>query len=53
MFIILKMNPAAYGCNWQGFPTSPRLAISRSDVGSLFTGTNRGVQQPKLRDCQI
>jgi len=53
MFVILKMNPAEYGCKMQVFPTAPQCAISRSDVVCLLTGMKCGVRQLKLHDCQI
>jgi len=43
MIVMLKMNPAEYGCKLQGFPTSPQVAKSRSDVVCLITGINCGV----------
>jgi len=47
MTVMLTMNPAEYGCNLQGFPTAPQLAISRSDVVSLVTRINCGVRPPE------
>jgi len=44
MTVMLTMNPAEYGCNLQGFPTSPQLAISRSDVVCLVTWISCGVR---------
>jgi len=51
--ISLKLNHAAFDCRLQGFPTIPQFAISRSDVVCLFTRINRGLRQPKSRDCLI
>jgi len=43
MIVMLKINPAEYGCKLQGFPTAPHVANSRSDVVCLITGINCGV----------
>jgi len=32
MIVILKMNPAEYGCKLQGFPITPQFAISQPGV---------------------
>jgi len=50
MTVMLTMNPAEYGCNLQGFPTAPQLAISRSDVVCLVTRINCGVRPPESRN---
>jgi len=47
MTVMLMMNPAEYGCNLQGFPTAPQLAISRSDVICFVTRMNCGVRPPE------
>jgi len=47
MIVMLKINPAEYGCMLQGFPTAPQVAKSRSDVVSLITGMNCGVRPPE------
>jgi len=44
MIIMLKMNPAEYGCKLQGFSTAPQFAKRRSDVVCLVTGINCGVR---------
>jgi hypothetical protein len=41
--ILLKMNPTAYGCKLQAFPTTPQFAICQSDVVFVITGINCGV----------
>jgi len=46
MIVMLKMNPAEYGCKLQGFPTAPQVAKSQSDLVCLITGINRGVRPP-------
>jgi hypothetical protein len=43
MIVILKMNPAEYGCKLQGFPTTMQFALSRCDVVCLLTGIYCGV----------
>jgi len=53
MIVILKMNPAEYGCKLQGYSTAPRFALSLSDVVCLSPGINCSVLQPELQDCQI
>ena len=53
LYFILKINPVAYGCKLQGFPTVPQFAISRSDDVCVFTGINWSVWQPKSHDCHI
>jgi len=47
MIVILKMNPAEYGCKLPGFPTAPQVAKSRSDVVCSITGINYGVRPPE------
>jgi len=47
MIVMLRMNPAEYGCKLQGFPTAPQVAKSRSDVVCLIKGINRGVRPPE------
>jgi len=47
MIVMLKMNPAEYGCKLQGFPTAPEFAKSRADVVCLVTGINCGVRPPE------
>jgi len=47
MIVMLKMNPAEYGCKLQGFHTAPQEAKSRSDVVCLITGMNCGVRPPE------
>jgi len=47
MIVILKMNPAEYGCKLQGFPTTLQFVKSRSDVVCLFTEIDCGVRQPE------
>jgi len=46
MIVMLKMNPAEYGCKVQGFPTAPQFAKSQSDFVCLVTGINCGVRPP-------
>jgi len=53
MIVMLKMNPAEYGCKLQGFPTAPRVANSRSDVVRLITGINCGVRPPESPNHNI
>jgi len=53
MFIILKMNPAVYGCKFQEFATALQCAISRSDGVCLLTEIICGVPQPKSHDSEI
>jgi len=47
MTVMLTMNPAEYGCNLQGFPTAPQLAISRCELVCLVTRINSGVRPPE------
>jgi len=47
MTVMLTMNPAEYGCNLQGFPTTPQLAICRSDVIYLVSWVNCGERLPE------
>jgi len=47
MIVMLKMNPAEYGCKLKGFPTAPQFANSWSDVDCLVTGLNCGVRLPE------
>jgi len=44
MIVMLKMNPAEYGCKLQRFPTAPQFAKSRSDGVCLVTRINCGVR---------
>ena len=53
MLLMLKMNPAAYGCNLKGFATAPKCTICRSDVVCLLPGIHSNVRLPKLDDYQI
>jgi len=53
MIVMLKMNPAEYGCKLEGFPTAPHVAKSRSDVGCLITGINCGVRRPESPNRSI
>jgi hypothetical protein len=53
MIIILKMNPAEYSCELQGFPSTLQFAISRSDVECLLTGIHCGVQPLESPNCLI
>jgi len=53
MIVMLKINPAEYGCKLKGFPTTPQFAKSRSDVVCLVTGINCSVRPPKLPNCWI
>jgi len=47
MIVMLKMNPAEYGCKLHGFPTAPQFAKSRPDVVCLVPGINCGVRPPE------
>jgi len=47
MIIMLKMNPAEYGCKLQGFSTAPQVVKSLSDVVCLITGINCSVRPPE------
>ena len=53
MIVMLKINPAEYGCKLQGFPTAPQFAKSQSDVFCLVTGINCGVRPPESPNCSI
>jgi len=53
MIIILKMNPAEYGCKLQRFPTAPQVAKSQSDDVCGATGINCGVQPPESHNRYI
>jgi len=48
MIVMLKMNPAEYSCNLQGFPTAPQFAKSWSDVICFITRINCGVRLAEL-----
>jgi len=47
MIVMLKMNPAEYGCKLQGFPTAPQFPNSQFDVVCLVPGMNCGVRPPE------
>jgi len=51
MIIMLKINPAEYGCKLQGFPTAPQFAKSLSDVVCLVTGINCSVRPLESPNC--
>jgi len=53
MIVMLKMNPAEYGCKLQGFPTCPQLAKSGPDDVCLGRGINCGVRPPELPNRYI
>jgi hypothetical protein len=52
MNVMLTMNPAEYGCNMQGVPTAPQLAISRSDVVCLVRRIHCGVRPQESPNCE-
>jgi len=47
MIVMLKMNPAEYGCKLQWFPNAPQFEKSWSDVVCFVTGINCGVRPPE------
>ena len=53
MIVMLKMNPAEYGCKLQGFPTTPQFAKSQSDVVCLVTGIHCSVRPPESPNLYI
>jgi len=53
LHILFEMNPTAYSCTLQGFPTVLQLAVFWSDVVCLITGMNRGKRWPKSDVCNI
>jgi len=53
LLILHRMNPVAYPCRLHRLPTALRFAPSQSNVGSLFTGINRGDQPSISGVCVI
>jgi len=53
MIVMLKMNPAEYGCKLQGFPTAPQFPKSPSEAVCLVTEINCGVRLPKSTNHHI
>jgi len=53
LHIVHNMNPAAYSCRLQGFPTVLRNAPSQSGEVSQFTGIYHGERAPKSGVCEI
>jgi hypothetical protein len=53
MFVILKLNRAAYGCKLQSLPTTMQVVFSLHDIVYVFSGVNRHVQMSKLLSSHI
>jgi hypothetical protein len=50
---MLKMHRSEYGCKLQGLPNAPQFGKTLSSDCHLLTGTNYGIQPPKLPNCLI